>query len=87
MSRGTDTVGHTPLEIEIQRSTRYFDRFTRVEGNLADIRKALGVSNRPQKVTLQRIDDLLNMAASWVAYSDAHHERWMAEIARQEGRR
>ena len=47
------------LEEERQRSTRYFERMKNAESNLADIRKTLGVSNRPQRFTMQRIADLI----------------------------
>ena len=49
------------------REQRYFERAKRVEGNLADIRAKLGVSNQPNRVTLQRIDDLQEAAANWFA--------------------
>jgi hypothetical protein len=77
---------HVLLEEERQRSARYFERMKRNESNLAYIRAKLGVKGRPNRVTLQRIDDLQAFACSWVAYSDAHKERWDREIARQEGR-
>lgn len=53
---------------ERARSSRYFDRMTSSAASLADIRRALGVSNRPQKVTMQRIDDVQEAAANWFAY-------------------
>lgn len=62
---------HVLLQEERERSTRYFDRMTRVEGNLADIRTLLGVSNRPNRATLQRIEDIQTMAAKWVRHMDS----------------
>ena len=73
------------LESERDRSSRYFDRMTSSAASLANIRRLLGVSGRPQAVTMARIEDLQMMAVSWVAYSDAHKERWDREIARQGG--
>ena len=55
------------LAEEQQRSARYFERMTRVEGNLARIRAKLGVTNRPNEVTLERIDDLQAAAYNWYA--------------------
>jgi len=50
---------------EQNRSARYFDRMKRNESNLAYIREKLGVTGRPNRVTLQRIDDLQEAAAKW----------------------
>ena len=51
-------------------SEDYFDRMTRTEGNLAEIRKMLGVPHQAQRITLQRIADLQNLAAKWVNHQD-----------------
>ncbi len=53
---------------EQKRSARYFERMTTNASNLADIRAKLGVKGRPNRVTLQRIDDLQNAAALWFAH-------------------
>lgn len=37
----------------------YWDRMKRAEGNLADIRRAMDVSGRPQKVTMERVEELV----------------------------
>ena len=54
-------------EKELKRSARYFERFDRVEGNLARIRAKLGVTHKNTDVTLQRIDDLQEAAYNWFA--------------------
>jgi len=56
------------LEEERQRSARYFERMKRNESNLAYIRAKLGVKGRPNRVTLQRIDDVQEAAAKWFAH-------------------
>ncbi len=56
---------------EQNRSARYFNRMKRNESNLAYIRAALGVKGRPNRVTLQRIEDLQDMARAWVLYTDS----------------
>ncbi len=54
-----------------EQMARYYVRMKRNESNLAYIREKLGVTNRPNEVTLQRIEDLQDMARSWVLYTDA----------------
>ena len=56
---------------EQARSERYWDRMKRTESNLAYIREALGVTGRPNRVTLQRIEDLQDLARAWVLYTDS----------------
>jgi len=88
---GTDTFNHDThcpnCRQELDAKYHYYDRAKRNESNLAYIREKLGVTGRPNRVTLQRIDDLLDFAAHWLAYTDAHKTEWENEIARQEGRR
>ena len=73
------------LNDERKRSGRYFERMTTGASNLADIRRALGVSNKPNWITMETLHTVLEYASHWVAYSDAHPQRWEAEIKRQEG--
>ncbi len=56
---------------EQKRSARYFERMKRNESNLAYIRAALGVTGLNNVYTLQRIEDLQDMARAWVLYTDS----------------
>ncbi len=72
---GTDTFNHDThcrnCRQELGAKYHYSERMQRAEGNLAYIREKLGVSGRPNTVTLQRIEDIEDLARAWVLYTDS----------------
>jgi len=61
-------------------SMHYFERMKRNENNLANIRSLLGVSNKPNRFTLQRIEDLMELAAESLEreWAEEAHKRMFA---------
>lgn len=72
---GTDTFDHDNYCYGCgqKRNAKYhyLERAKRNETNLAELRAKLGVTGKPNWMTLQRIEDILDLARAWVLYTDS----------------
>ena len=82
---GTDTFDHNSRCVKCGQlwnaKSYYFERMKTKESQLAEIRYALGVSGRPHKTTMDRID-VLNMVVNRMlaeAVSQARQQQWAEE--------